>query len=129
MINEYDAGGTVWSIEMGGMGPGYEQAIQVGVIESCRAHAKYGLNHRRVPTPEYAMNTYLSLLLDDAMKADPKWLDGLSGAQAGAVMNIVANYLRKGYGACIDEWRQDKHLDERMIQVDRLNLADETAIG
>ena len=33
---QWDNGGTLWTVEMGGLGPGYEQAIQIGTIELCR---------------------------------------------------------------------------------------------
>src|SRR6266403_1363829 len=35
-LRRWDEGRSVWSIEMGGMGPGYEQAIQVVAAEVVR---------------------------------------------------------------------------------------------
>ena len=36
MVETWDTGELVWSISMGGLGPGYEQAIQVLAIELMR---------------------------------------------------------------------------------------------
>lgn len=35
-LRQWDGGGAIWSIEIGGLGPGYEQAIQVLAIEIVR---------------------------------------------------------------------------------------------
>lgn len=35
-LRRWDSGDPIWTIEMGGMGPGYEQAIQVLAIEIVR---------------------------------------------------------------------------------------------
>ena len=35
-VERWDAGQSIWTLEMGGMGPGYEQAIQVLAIEITR---------------------------------------------------------------------------------------------
>ena len=36
LLDTWDSGSTIWSVEMGGIGPGYEQAIQVLMVELCR---------------------------------------------------------------------------------------------
>jgi hypothetical protein len=36
LIRQWDSGGIIWSIELGGLGPGYEQAIQAAAVELAR---------------------------------------------------------------------------------------------
>lgn len=36
MLARWDAGDTIWTVELGGLGPGYEQAIQIAAIEFAR---------------------------------------------------------------------------------------------
>jgi hypothetical protein len=37
MLKAWDDGETIWSVELGGLGPGYEQTIQVAAVEFARA--------------------------------------------------------------------------------------------
>lgn len=36
ILAKWDANETLWSVELGGLGPGYEQAIQAGAMEALR---------------------------------------------------------------------------------------------
>ena len=38
LVEAWDRGETIWTLDMGGMGPGYEQAIQIAAVEFARAN-------------------------------------------------------------------------------------------
>lgn len=105
-LERWDKGDTVWSIEMGGLGPGYEQAIQVGIFETIRRTFD-------VPLPNDDKEL-LNKIFDDALREamgqpDLKILDGLSGAQAGAIKNIAHQFVTKGWSV-MDEVDDDRHI-------------------
>lgn len=98
-LARWDNGETVWTIEMGGLGPGYEQAIQLLFVELVRDN-----QGKPIPTTE----------------AFPKWgnatvsridktCGGFSGAQVWAAKQIAYRMLRDGpkkFKASIPEDRQ-----------------------
>lgn len=113
-LKRWDGGGTVWSIEMGGLGPGYEQAIQVTVAEILR----WFLEHK----PD------LSLWEDETVyRAQREEMDkwsfanptikalGLSGAQFGAAVSLASKLYRDGPRHVM----QVKSIKDRHIQVSR----------
>lgn len=93
-LRRWDSGGTVWSISMGGLGPGYEQAIQIAVVELLRHLVAYNYN-----TEQWAID-------DAAYKADCDAIDaavlpiinplGLSGAQWGAAKSLAMRLYMHG---------------------------------
>jgi hypothetical protein len=113
-LSRWDAGKTVWSIEMGGLGPGYEQCIHITAAEVLRWLIA---NHVDVS------------LWDDASAAKPIFdrMDkivsevpsvrqlGLSGAQWGAAVSLASMLYRKGPRAVM----ADPRLADRKIQVCR----------
>jgi hypothetical protein len=102
-LAKWDAGEPVFSVEMGGIGPGYEQCIQVVAFELMRELRGVDLEspgaHGRADSVAHALS--------------PK-LGGMSCAQVGAAMNLASNFLRKGYRAALRELP-----DERLIQVSK----------
>jgi hypothetical protein len=112
MIRRWDAGEGLWTLEMGGLGPGYEQAIQVGMIESLRL-----LTPETLPTDEKELNEFLDR---GVSYYNDNFENGLSGAQAGAIKWLTLNILQRGYEGFIEWARQNcKEKDEgsRMIQI------------
>ena len=100
-LRRWDAGDSIWSIEVGGIGPGYEQAIQLLAIEIVRDE--------------------LGKLLAD--KPPSKWGDrtvarvnaacgGFSGHQVGAAKSLAFQWLTIGPAALLKEVAS-----ERRIQV------------
>lgn len=77
----WDTGQPVWTIELGGLGPGYEQAIQIAAIEMARDNISVELpqdtTERSTEWRRLCSNT-LSRIDDDLL--------GLSGAQFNAAM-------------------------------------------
>ena len=100
----WDQGDPVFTIEMGGLGPGYEQCIHVGVFELIR---KLGLEIDQFPTEEDRLNDFL----DGALLSIQKVKDlGLSGAQAGAIKSLAHAYMTKGYRHTIESVDTDRKI-------------------
>lgn len=113
-LRKWDADDIVWSVEMGGLGPGYEQAIQITAAEILR----------HMIAKQYNADEWDD---DEKRKADSDNLDeygkgnetisklGLSGAQWGAALNIASCFYRRGPTNAL----ADKKVRDRKIQVCR----------
>lgn len=103
-LERWDAGRSVWTIEMGGLGPGYEQCIHI----ICAEVLRWLLANK----PD--MDDYKSWrdTMDKAVLAVPYVKEiGCSGAQWGAAVNIAAHLYRKGpRGVMTDEAVKDRHI-------------------
>jgi hypothetical protein len=95
VLAAWDSGDSVWSVEMGGLGPGYEQAIQVGVIELLRDNVGK-------PLPKRDDRDEWRKWGDETIKRIDHTVGGFSGAQWGAARNVAYRMLRDGPKACID---------------------------
>jgi hypothetical protein len=113
-LRRWDAGESVWSIEMGGLGPGYEQCIHVTAAEilrhllavnydaaSWKSDVIWKRDRDAIETHGFANETVKAL--------------GLSGAQWGAAMNLAINFYRNGPRAVMT----DERVKHRRIQVSR----------
>lgn len=95
-LARWDAGQTVWTIEMGGLGPGYEQALQICAAEMLRWFVANQPEEARFQTEEAWEK------MRDAMDAvifaegQPCKGLGLSGAQVGAARNLASYIYRHG---------------------------------
>ena len=107
----WDSDQTVFTVEMGGLGPGYEMAIQSLMFELAREFRKFD------PWPDdwEEVNKIADPIVDRCNK-EP-W-GGFSGAQVGAAKNLAAIVCRKGYRVAIN----DDKVRDRHIQVCRLDL-------
>lgn len=108
MLAAWDAGEPVWTIEMGGMGPGYEQAIQVTVFEVLRglvAADGFGIESGADLTDEQRKQ------VDDLVRAADKKFDiGLSGAQEGAAKSLAYGFYLRGQAKVLSEVEDDRHI-------------------
>lgn len=113
-LKRWDDGKTVWSVEMGGLGPSYEQCIQITVAEILRHML--------------ALKYDVSKWGDDAtIKQDCEAIEGavlknggikrlsLSGGQLGAATNLAMRIYRDGPRKVLG----DDRIKERLIQVQR----------
>jgi hypothetical protein len=92
---------------MGGLGPGYEQAIQILVFEILREHLR---TKKPLPTPQSAnANGWM----DNVIHRINEQLGGFSGAQVGAAKNLAYHYLKDGYAKSLEKCK------DRTIQVSR----------
>lgn len=111
-VAAWDRGETLWTIEMGGLGPGYEQAIQTATIEILRDHA-----NDSAPTKE----NYGAWGNDSISRIDER-LGGLTGAMVGAAKHLAFRAIRDGWANRNDKARkqfENEKCEDRMIQVSR----------
>ncbi|KKM07558.1 hypothetical protein LCGC14_1732710 [marine sediment metagenome] len=102
-LKKWDNKKTVWSVEMGGLGPGYEQCIQVMIFEMCKETIGKALTPKEF---EKAVEPVITKL--------DKRFGGFSGAQVGAAKQVAFKFLTKGYDECLN----DKAITDRKIQVE-----------
>jgi hypothetical protein len=111
ILSRWDEGRSVWSVEMGGLGPGYEQAIQVMVFEMLRALLDMDpdegeFEEEKWPELRDRIDEQISKTIDEI---------GPSGAQWGAALNLALGIYRRGPQAIHNEVPNDRH-----IQVSRV---------
>jgi hypothetical protein len=118
-LYRWDSGVIVWSIEMGGLGPAYEQCIQIVAAEILRDL----LEHKPDPVrwdkenPDRDANWKEDLeTLDKRVTASPT-VDrlGITGAQWGAALSLATGLYMRGPVECFS----DPKMADRLIQVKR----------
>lgn len=113
-LDRWDKGQSVWSIEMGGLGPGYEQCIHVTAAEILRWYlANSDFSRKRDD------ETYWKAegdRMEEALFEVPvvKQL-GLSGAQWGAAHNLAWRLYQDGPRSVMN----DERVKDRHIQVSK----------
>ena len=101
-VQTWSKGGILASVELGGIGPGYEQAIQILVFEilgswSGKGPVVTGGNY----SPEYQAH----------FQTTAKRLNKVyefSGAQCGAAKSLAASFINHGYRETLDEAGPDR---------------------
>lgn len=113
-LKRWDSGRSVWTIEMGGLGPGYEQCIHITCAEILRVMLDRNFDHARWSDR-------------DAWKVDREDIDkavmalplidklGLSGAQWGAAISVASHLYMHGPRSVMN----DDRVKDRKIQVSR----------
>lgn len=93
-LQRWDLGDSVFTIEMGGLGPGYEQAIQLLVFEIVRDH-----HEDKLPDTENkeTLDAYRRTFGEKAITRTDKLAGGYSGAQVGAAKRIAFRAIRDGW--------------------------------
>jgi len=113
-LKRWDEGRTVWSIEMGGLGPGYEQAIQVTIAELLRVMLDKGYDIAGWKDPDSDAYTWKQDReeIDKTAMATPVLSNlGLSGAQFGAAMNVATMLYMHGPRHIMNDDRvKDRHI-------------------
>lgn len=89
-------GEIVDSFEVGGIGPGYEQAIQCAVVVLC-----HRCSHVRVAEGDTVYPSEFDAALLDADRS----LGGLSGAQAAAAKWLAYRFMIEGHARFMDRVR------------------------
>lgn len=109
-LKKWDAGEIVWSIEMGGLGPGYEQCIHITAAEILRylLNKKYDASKwDNIETWEKDRDDIQQMSFNNS---EIKKL-GLSGAQWGAALSLATTLYRQGPRAVMtDEKVKDRHI-------------------
>lgn len=110
-IERWDANQSVWSIAMGGIGPGYEQAIQVLAVECVRHFINSKANWWDSSGVTNAASWAVVRKSCDPIVTRVDKFMGFSGAQVGAAIELAAHLYRKGPRACLeDESVKDRHI-------------------
>ena len=113
-LARWDAGKGVWSIEMGGLGPGYEQAIQITAAEVLRhlLEAKYdpSLWQDKDVWARDREQIEKAVFANERIKAM-----GLSGAQWGGAVSLATKLYMDGPRKIMNE----PSIKDRHIQVNR----------
>lgn len=109
-LKRWDEGKTVWTIEMGGLGPGYEQCIHITAAEILR----HLLDKKYDAEKWEDSNTWKrdrDVIEDYGLKNERIKKLGLSGAQWGAALNVAAMIYRRGPTVVMsDERVRDRHI-------------------
>lgn len=114
-LDKWDAGESVWSVEMGGLGPGYEQAIQITAVEFLRSFVNSTFDLERFKSDkEYCKECWTVVESSENVKECVSRL-GLSGAQYGAAQNIAVVFWRKTPAVAL----ADEAVKDRKIQVSK----------
>lgn len=104
-VERWDNGETIWSIEMGGLGPGYEQAIQLLFVEILRDHGQ-----DVIPTDDEEFKKWVDSLDDTVHRLSH---EGYSGAQVGAAKQLAYKFITDGW----DKIMADESIKDRHIQI------------
>lgn len=121
LVRKWDAGDTIWSITLGGFGPGYEQALHVAAVE----FAREGLDVPLEGDPATFWREGWDEVCNRAMQRIGSWLPGLSGAQYGAAKWLAWQWVH-GDGPTFVEAAK---FEDRRIQVSRRWVASGPAAG
>lgn len=116
-LARWDRGDCLSSIEMGGLGPGYEQAIQVGTMELIRDMLREQFVVPAEGGDEAVSKAAWEQLQERLMVLERRYDWGLSGAQAGAIKTLAWRYVRDGWEATLASMR--KHDTDRIISISR----------
>lgn len=111
-LKRWDAGRTVWTIEMGGLGPGYEQCIHITCAEILRQLIARQIDFE---SPEDLLKAQWEAIEKDLFEVPAVSSLGLSGAQYGAARNLASIIYRKGPRSVMN----DERVKDRHIQVQR----------
>lgn len=112
LVRKWDEGDTIWSINMGGFGPGYEQALQVAAVEFAREGLDVPLEGDR---GTFFQDGWDEVCQHAMERIKPWFTGGLSGAQYGAAKWLAWQWVH-GDGPSFVE--APKYGD-RAIQVSR----------
>lgn len=108
-LKRWNEGRGVWSIEMGGLGPGYEQALQM-----CAARLIFWMVENKPDASGWADAEQWKAASEriEAWSHEDAELRalGLSGAQYGAALQIAARFYRDGPWAAIQSAPADRHI-------------------
>jgi hypothetical protein len=112
-LKAWDAGEPIWTCEMGGMGPGYEQCIQLMGFEMFRAMIAQPPEDWSKLTGDDGRDAWRSYR--DAIEKLPAVKStietlGPSGAQFGAAMSLASTFAINGYATGMEKVPKDRRI-------------------
>jgi hypothetical protein len=108
MLILWDSGSTVWTLERGGLGPGYEQALQVCMIEICRAALKMP---RLDKETKGAYWKRFGRMCDRVVHEISDACCGFSGAQVGAARDLAFRFVVSGIKRTFASYKKQRPAD------------------
>lgn len=115
VLARWDSGDSIFTVEMGGLGPGYEQCIHIVCFNLIRAFKDA---RRELFDDSEPSRKKIGELMDKHLWADAEIERlGLSGAQAGAGKQLAYRAIRDGWRAMIESAKA--HDPDRLIQVSK----------
>lgn len=111
LLAAYDAGQSVFTLSMGGLGPGYEQVIQLAAIEFARA----GKSMPRTADDEADYKTF-DAICNTALARFDEDLGGMTGAQYGAARWLAWQWCFGGGPAALLKRSEEHSAKDRVIQ-------------
>lgn len=113
-VERWDKGETLWTVEMGGMGPGYEQAIQVLMVEILRSLIPFEEEKHIEWTTERFQK-----IIDETVRIHKEALGGMSGAQIGAAGNIAWKFFFDGWEGARRKAKEQGMPDDRWCMISK----------
>lgn len=117
LLRRWDAGESVWSIELGGLGPGYEQAIQVAAVEMARDGQSFK------PTGDKTADSKAwDAICTESLRKHDEQLGGITGAMYGAASWLAYQWCHNGGPADLMRLAEEKAKadgKDRRIQISR----------
>ena len=107
-VEAYDRGESLWTVEMGGLGPGYEHCIQVGAIELVRKMVGQPLPPD--DDSEASKSARCEWAQAELHEVDREQRLRLSGAQAGAIRTLAFRAIRDGWTAMVNSAPLDRRI-------------------
>jgi len=99
---KWDSGEPIFTIEMGGLGPGYEQCIHIAAFEIIRA-----LNGQDFPDDTEDLNR----LFGEAIYSSQRCKElRLSGDQEGAAKQIAYKTMSEGWRTSMESVESDRRI-------------------
>ena len=102
-IEWWDGEKSLFSVSMGGLGPGYEQALQIAGMELIRGFKDKDIDWDNIENLGDEMNNYM--WGNDEIKKLR-----LSGAQAGAAKNMACVFIKNGWEKGLEMATDDRHI-------------------
>lgn len=109
-LARWDRGESVFTVEMGGLGPGYEQVIHIMAFEIIRKWGARKDDILELPTDE-RFDALAGAVSSEIMQK----IGGPSGAQMGAAVSLAWITIDRGWREAI----KDPAVKDRLIQVQK----------
>ena len=117
-LERWDAGKPVFSVEMGGLGPSYEQAIQTMAFEIMRAikDLPWAEDDPKEDAESSRRMDHINRVANEAAGKASEMVGGATGAMVGAAKSLAHIVCERGYRAAL----RDPEVADRLIQVARV---------
>ena len=109
-VKAWDTGEIVCSGEMGGMGPGYEQSIQICIFECLRWLVENEPDTEGWDTGDGNWPDTRDALYKLTGEVGTEKNLGLSGAQGGSVVSAATMFYQHGYAEALDKADRDRRI-------------------